>query len=145
MERCIYILPRRATIDANLRIFQYKLLQNILYFNVMLYKFEKKVSLFCSFCMGEPESPIHLFHSCTKTNFLRTQLQNSFRIVLLIPTFTPQSAIFGFTDHKVNYHLTDHILIIVKCYDYKTRENGSLDLKVLKRKTFITLKILKNK
>ena len=39
----IYTLPRRVTIKTNLRIFQYKLLHNI-YFNVMLYKFEQKVS-----------------------------------------------------------------------------------------------------
>ena len=42
-------------------------------------------------------------------------------------------AIFGFADHKVNYHLINHILLIFKYYVYKTRENGSLDLKVLKR------------
>ena len=44
-----------------------------------------------------------------------------------------QSAIFGFIDHKVSYHLVNYILLIFKCYIYKTRENGSLDLKVLKR------------
>ena len=27
---------------------------------------EKNVSPLCSFCMEEPESPIDLFHSCTK-------------------------------------------------------------------------------
>ena len=99
----------------------------------MLYKFGKKVSPLCSFCMEESERPIHLFHSCTKTNFLWTQLQHSFQNVLIIPPITPQSAIFGFTDHKLNYHLINHILLIFKYYVYKTRENSSLDLKVLKR------------
>ena len=73
----IYTSPRRVTINTNLRIFQYKLLHNILYPNEMLYKFRKKVSPLCSFCMEEPESPIHLFHSYIKTNFLWTQLQYS--------------------------------------------------------------------
>ena len=63
----IYTLPRRVRINTSLRIFQYKLSQNILCLHEMLYKFGKKVS---SFCMEEPESPIHLFNSCTKTNFL---------------------------------------------------------------------------
>ena len=99
----------------------------------MLYKFGKKVSPLCSFCMEEPESPIHLFHSCIRTNFLWTQLQHSFQNVLIIPLITPQSAVFGFIDHKVNYHLINHVLLIFKYYVYKTRENGSLDLKVLKR------------
>ena len=65
--------------------------------------------------------------------FLLTQLQHFFQNILIIPPITPQSAIFGFTDHKVNYHLINHILLIFKYYVYKTRENGSLDLKVLKR------------
>ena len=43
--------------------------------------------------------------------------------------------IFGFTDHKVHYHLINHTLLIFKYHVYKTRENGSLDLKVLKRNT----------
>ena len=84
--------------------------------------------------MKEPDSPIHLFHSCTKTNFLWTQLQHSFQNVLIISSATPQGAIFGFTDHKENYHLINHtLLILFKCYVYKTRENGSLDLKNLER------------
>ena len=49
----IYTLPRRVTINTNLRIFQYKLLHNILYLNKMLYKFGK-MSPLCSFYMEEP-------------------------------------------------------------------------------------------
>ena len=94
--------------------------------NETLYKFGKNVSPLCFFCMEEPESPIHLFHSCTKTNFLWTQL-HSFQNVLIVPPITPQSAIFGFIDHKVNYHLINHTILILKYYVYKTRENGSLD------------------
>ena len=65
-------LPRRVMSNTNFRIFQYKLLHNILYLYEMLYQFGKKVSLLCSFCMEEPGNPINLFHSCTKTNFLWT-------------------------------------------------------------------------
>ena len=43
----IYTLPIRVTI--NLRIFQYKLLHNILYLNKMLYKFGRKVFQLCFF------------------------------------------------------------------------------------------------
>ena len=59
--------------------------------------------------------------------------QHSFQNALIIPPIIPQSTIFGFTDHKVNYHLINHILLVFKYYVYKTRENGSLDPKVLKR------------
>ena len=132
----IYNLPRRVTINANLRIFQYKLfkLHNILYVNEMLYKLQKKVPPLFSFYMKQPENPIHLFQFCIKTNFFWTQLQHSFQNVLIIPPITPQGAIFGFYDHKINYHLIKHIPLIFKYYIYKTRENRSGDLKVHKIK-----------
>ena len=80
----IYNLPRRVMINTNLDIFRYKLILNILCLNKMLYKFEQKVSPLCSFCMEESESRIHLFHSCTKTNFLWTQLQHSIQNALIL-------------------------------------------------------------
>ena len=51
MERQIYTLARRVTINTNLRMFQYKLLHNSLYLNEMFYKFGKKVSSISSFLM----------------------------------------------------------------------------------------------
>ena len=45
----IYTLPGLVTINTSLRIFQYKLLHNILYLSVMLYKFGEKVSHFVLF------------------------------------------------------------------------------------------------
>ena len=69
-----------------------------------------------------------IFSFLHKNNFLK-----SFYDVLIIPPITPQSAVFGFTDHKVNYHLIKQILLILKYYVYKTRENGSLNLQVLQR------------
>ena len=75
----IYTLPRHVTINTNLRIFQYKLLHNILYLNEMLYKFGKKLS------------PLKNLKS-----------QFTFFNVLIIPPIMPQSTIFGFIDHKVN-------------------------------------------
>ena len=67
-----------------------------------------------------------------KRNFLWVQI-HSFQNLLIILLITPQSSIFGFIDHKVNYHLINHILLIFKYYVYKTKENGSLGLKDLKR------------
>ena len=29
--KCIYLIPRRVTIDTNLRVFKYKILNNVLY------------------------------------------------------------------------------------------------------------------
>ena len=75
----IHTLPRHVTINTNLRIFQYKLLHNILYLNEMLYKFGKKLS------------PLK-----------NLKAQFTFFNVLIIPPIMPQSTIFGFIDHEVN-------------------------------------------
>ena len=48
-----YNLSRRVTINTNLCVFQYKLLYDILYLNIILYKFGRKVAPLCSFCMKE--------------------------------------------------------------------------------------------
>ena len=53
-------MPRRVTVDTNLRIIQYKILNKVLYSNEKLFKFK----IFCSplfFCNLENETPIHLF------------------------------------------------------------------------------------
>ena len=71
-------LPRHATINTNLRVFQHKLLHNILYLNEMLYVFGKKLFPLFFYCLKEAESPIHLFQFCSKTNFLWTQIQYFF-------------------------------------------------------------------
>ena len=58
---CIYLMPRRVTVDTKLRIIQYKILNKVLYSNEKLFKFK----IFCSslffFCNLENETPIHLF------------------------------------------------------------------------------------
>ena len=95
--------------------------------------------------MEEPQSPIHIFHSCTRTNFLWKQLQHSFQNLLIIPPITLQSAIFGFTDQKANYHLLNHVLLIFKYHFYKTRENVSLNLKVFKRNIHKTKNVEKQR
>ena len=83
----------------------------------MLYKFRKKgIPIFVFFCMEEPESPIYLIHSCTKTYFLWTKLQRSFQNALIIPPIIPQSVTFEFIGYKVNYHFINHILLTFKYY-----------------------------
>ena len=79
----------------------------------MLYKFGKKVSPLCSFCMLKPESPAFSF---LHKNKLSPDAATTFFPKCIIPPITPQSAIFGFTDHKVNYHMISHILLIFKYY-----------------------------
>ena len=99
----------------------------------MLYKFGKQYHHFALSCMKEHETSIHLFHTCTKTNILWSQLRLLIQDLLIIPKVTPQSVIYGFTDHEANFQLINHFLLIFECYVLKTRENGRLNLKILKR------------
>ena len=54
----IYFLTRKVTIDTKLRIFQYKLLNNILHLNKHLFMFRKKDTKHCSFCKLQDETII---------------------------------------------------------------------------------------
>ena len=65
--KSIYLLPKRVTLDTNLRMFQYKLLNNVLYMNNVIFRFKKVDSPLSSYCNEEKETSFHLFHSCLKT------------------------------------------------------------------------------
>ena len=63
------MLPRIVTKDSRLRGFQYKLFNNVLDLQKMLFRFGKVDSPLCSFCKMIDETPLHL---------LITQKQNVF-------------------------------------------------------------------
>ena len=65
--KSIYLLPRKVTLDSYTRIFQYKILNNILYLNEKLFKFGISSSSLCSFRNTSEETPEHLFSLCTHT------------------------------------------------------------------------------
>ena len=69
----IYMLPLIVTKDSRLRLFQYKLLNNVLYLNKMLLRFGKIDSSLCFFCKMTDETPVHLFYNCTKTKLVWDQ------------------------------------------------------------------------
>ena len=52
----IYLLPQNSTIESRMRIFQYKILNNILYLNNRLYKFGCVDSPMYSLCNSETET-----------------------------------------------------------------------------------------
>ena len=98
----IYILRRIVKPDSRIRIFQFKILHNVLCLNKKLFEFNKINSPECSFCKCEEETTIHLFHICRKTQALWTRLTSHLNRHLNVPHFTPQSAIFGFLDISNN-------------------------------------------
>ena len=110
----IYILPRIVTTDSRIRIFQYKILLNVLYLNKKLIEFNKIRSSECSFCKCEEETTIHLFHNCRKTQALWMQLTSHLNRHLNLP---PQRAVFGFLDiSNKDCLIANHLSLLFKYY-----------------------------
>ena len=130
----IYLLPRKVTIDTKLRIFQYKLLNNILYLNKHLFMFRKKDTKHCSFCKLQDETINHLFVECNYSKNLWRDLKTYCQPSFSLPLLCPQSATFGFFD--IDPHsslLLNHILLLYKYYIYYSRDSAKLSLAALTR------------
>ena len=121
--KTIYLLVRIVTKDSTLRAFQFKLLNNVLYLNKVLFKCGKSGSPLCSFCNVKDETPYHLFYECSHTISLWNQLRHFLSNSLNIPLLTPQSAIFGFINQKENFLIINHLLFIFKFYIYNSRSS----------------------
>ena len=119
--------------DTNLRIFQYKILNNVLYLNEKLFRFNNILCPLCSFCQSENETPIHFFHGCSKTNLLWYKLQKLLKAKTDLTVNTPQSAIFGFQSYENISDIVNHLLLIFKYYLFNSRKHKRLSLEVLKK------------
>ena len=131
----IYMLPRLITNNTYMRSFQYKILNNVLFLNKKLHTFGIKPSPLCSFCNLYDETPYHMFCECDCVKCLWSDLVQCFQNNLILPTLTPQTAIFGFLDYtnndsifENNKCLSNHILLIFKLYVYKSREKKLLNI-----------------
>ena len=60
----IYDLPRKTNVDTLLRVFQYKILNNVLYLNEKLFHFGLVDCGKCIFYLVSNERPIHIFSEC---------------------------------------------------------------------------------
>ena len=110
-------------------MFQYKILNNILFLNKLLFKFKKVLPPLCSFCNSSDEMPLHIFYSCNITKRLWSELQYFVSQYLYIPEITPQSALFGFFNignQQQIFLLIYHLLLIFKHYLYMSKEDGAV-------------------
>ena len=63
--KLIYKITRIATFETNIRIFHYKLLDNVLYLNKKLFHFGITSQSKCSFRKLYDQTPHHIFYECT--------------------------------------------------------------------------------
>ena len=119
------MLPRIVTKDSRLRVFQYKLLNNVLYLNKMLFRFGKIDSPLCSFCKTIDKTPLRFFYNCTKETFLGP-IKRIYLWRNIIHSFpTPHSAILGHIDLTDDYLLINHLILIYKFHIYNSRNRLS--------------------
>ena len=60
----VFLLPWKVTIESDLRLFQYKILNNILFLNDKLHKTNIFNNPRCTFCDTENETIVHFFCYC---------------------------------------------------------------------------------
>ena len=103
------IPARYVSNSSSIRIFQYRILNNILYLNGEISKFDQGVSHLCPLCLKEPDDILHLFCQCDKTQLLWETL--SYKVVgfLSLPKLEPELALSG----KSNLNENEKVLI---CY-----------------------------
>ena len=131
--KLIYRIPRIATLETKVCIFQYKLLNNVLYLNKKLFQFGIISQSKCSFCELYDETPHHIFYECTCAQKLWNRLRLYLSEKVAVPALNPQSSIFGFTDVlNHNFLLVNHLLLIFKCNIYNSRVNNIISFQSLK-------------
>ena len=92
----IYALAGKLTLDSKLRVFQYKVLNNILYLNKSLYKIKLADTPLCTFCQREEETINHLFLECEYSKTLWSDIQNWLEDDL--PNINSRDVVLGFVE-----------------------------------------------
>ena len=92
----IYMPPRKSTTDSWTRVFQYRLLNNVLYFNDQLFKMKLVVTPLCSLCNKITESAVHFFSECHSTQTLWNIMQHWLHPNIELLPLNSQNAMLGF-------------------------------------------------
>ena len=122
----VYMIPHKVTIETSLRVFQYKLLKNIIYLNKRIAKFDSVVNPLCSLCSQAPEDIAHLFCHCQKTQQFWKLLCSMLHGHITLPDPEPTLSVAGKWCMENNNNLIiNHIVPIFKKFLYDNRSNHS--------------------
>ena len=119
------MIPHKVTIETSLRVFQYKLLNNIIYLNKRIAKFDPAVNLLRSLCSQAPEDVVHLFSHCQKTQQLWELLRSMLHGHITLPDPEPTLAVIGKWCIENNNLIINHIVLIFKKFLHDNRINQS--------------------
>ena len=143
--RDVYILPRLVTINSTLRMFHYKVFNNVLCLNKQVFRFGLITSKLCSFCNQVDKTVIRIFAECSATKKIWKKLINYFRNTLDLPEISLQSAIFGFLhSDKKTFQIKNLILLFFQIYLYESRSSKALDFDCFLKEILKTSVLEKN-
>ena len=118
----ICVSPIRITKDTRLQWFQFRLLNNILGTNVLLYKMKLKDNDLCSFCNSAREDVLHLFYNCDTVGRFLKELQLCIKNKIIFPMcnikITLKNLMLGTTDDDDALNI---VLLLTKFHIYKAR------------------------
>ena len=110
----IYSLAFNVTLDTNLRAFQYKLLNRIIFTNDKFFKFKLVDSPSCTFCKTNEESLEHLLFFCKITEFFWKEVLSCLAILNNeIVDFSLIDVLFGKFDIDEDFIVINHILFYI--------------------------------
>ena len=94
----MYLLPFKCTIEVKMRVFQFKILHNILYTNERLFKMKQVQTELCTLCENSVETPLHLFYECKVAEDLRRAFVDKIGLKLSIryEDLSRKRMMFGF-------------------------------------------------
>ena len=121
----IYLLPHKDSIDTNLRIFQYKLLNNILYLNKQIIIFNEKNTKLYSYCRLQNETTNPIFVECKFAIKLWSNLRHYCRRSLDLSLLNSHSANLNWNWSDLLILLKD-ILLSYKYYICLSRDSSKL-------------------
>ena len=110
----VYLIPHSTSIDMKTRIFQFKILNNILYLNARLYKMGSVSSSKCSLCSESNETTTHLFFECRVSASLWSAIQNHVQNNQYLPGLSEENVHLGFISNNSSMRLENHILLAFK-------------------------------
>ena len=119
----IYMLSRKSTTDSRTRVFQCRLLNNVLYLNNQLFKMKLVETPLSSLCNNFAESAIHYFSECRSTQTLWNKVQHWLHPNIELLPLNPQNAMLGFFEapNSSDLNIAKHILLIFKQAVYNKR------------------------
>ena len=120
----MYKLIYSVSIDSKSRVFQFKLLHNILYTNQQLYSFNsvKYPSNLCGICQNFPETIEHLFYNCNHTKALwQNIIHNIGRSLDIRSTPSKLCMILGDPTENINVNF---VSLVIRKYVYRSKFSG---------------------